>query len=102
MNTAELQRKLIAAARANPPGDQVPYAFEKRVMALLASRATTDHPVLWAAGLWRAAVSCVAVALLLGVWACFNPATASASAEDLSQNFESTLLAAVDQSTQTQ
>jgi ammonia channel protein AmtB len=44
----------------------------------------------------------VAVALLLGVWACFNPATASASAEDLSQNFESTLLAAVDQSTQTQ
>ena len=39
MNLAELQRKLIAAARANAPGDGVPYAFEKRVMALLASRA---------------------------------------------------------------
>jgi len=102
MNIAELQRKLIATARANPPGDQVPYAFEKRVMALLASSTTTDHLALWAAGLWRAAVSCVAVALLLGVWSCFNPATSGASAEDLSQNFESTLLAAVDQSTQTQ
>ncbi len=38
MNLAELQKKLIAAARANPPGDGVPYAFEKRVMALLAAR----------------------------------------------------------------
>ena len=97
-----LHKKLVAAARANPPGDQVPYAFEKRVLALLASRAATDNLVLWARGLWRAAVPCMAIALLLGVWACFNPATASASAEDLSQNFESTLLAAVDQSTQTQ
>ena len=101
MNPAELQKKLTAAARANPPGDQVPYAFEKRVMALLASRATTDNLVLWARGLWRAAVSCTAIALLLGVWACFNPAS-STGAEDLSQNFESTLLAAVDQSAQTQ
>ena len=38
MNIAELQKKLLAAARANPPGDRVPYAFEKRVMALLAAR----------------------------------------------------------------
>ena len=29
MNLAELERKLIAAARANPPSDRVPYAFEK-------------------------------------------------------------------------
>ncbi len=101
MNSAELQKKLIAAARANPPGDDVPYAFEKRVMALLASRAATDNLVLWARWLWQAAVSCVAIALMLGVWVCFSP-TSNASAEDLSQNFESTLLAAVDQSAQTQ
>jgi hypothetical protein len=101
MNSAELQKKLIAAARANPPGDGVPYAFEKRVMALLASRAATDHLVLWVHWLWQAAVSCVAIALMLGVWVCFSP-TSNASAEDLSQNFESTLLAAVDQSAQTQ
>ena len=97
MNIAELHKKLLAAARANPPGDHVPYAFEKRVTALLAARAATDPLALWVRGLWRAAVSCVAIALLLGVWAFFNP-TAPAKADDLSQNFENTLLASVDQS----
>ena len=101
MNPAELQKKLIAAARTNAPGDGVPYAFEKRVMALLASRATTNNLTLWARGLWRAAASCVAIALVLGVWAFFNP-TSGANAEDLSQNFENTLLAAVDQNIQIQ
>jgi len=101
MNVVELQKKLIAAARANPPGDGVPYAFEKRVMALLAARAAGDNLVLWVRGLWRAAASCMAIALLLGVWAIFNPAT-GVSAVDLSQNFENTLLATVDQSAQTQ
>ncbi|MGA2281309.1 MAG: hypothetical protein ABSG80_13505 [Verrucomicrobiota bacterium] len=97
MNIAELQKKLLAAARANPPGDRVPYAFEKRVMALLTARAATDPLALWIRGLWRAAVSCVAIALLLGAWAFFNP-TASTNTDDLSQNFENTLLASVDQS----
>lgn len=101
MNQAELQKKLIAAARANPPGQGVPYAFEKRVMALLASSPAIDNLVLWMHGLWRAAVSCLAIALMLGVWAFFNPAI-GAGTEDLSQNFESTLLAAVDQNTQPQ
>ena len=101
MNAAELQKKLMAAARANPPGDGVPYAFEKRVMALLTLRTANDNLGLWVRGLWRAAVSCTAIALLLGAWAFFNPA-ANANAVDLSQNFENTLLAAVDQSAQTQ
>ncbi len=101
MNPAELQKKLIAAARANPPGDGVPYAFEKRVMALLAARTLNTNPVLWVRGLWRAAVSCLAIALMLGAWAFFNPTT-TANAGDLSQNFENTLLAAVDQNAQTQ
>ena len=100
MNPAELQQKLIAAARANPPGDEVPYAFEKRVMALLASRAVTDNLAVWVHGLWRAAVSCLAIALLFGAWTFFSPA-ANASAGDLSQNFENTLLASVDQNAQT-
>jgi len=101
MNLAELQKKLIAAARAHPPGDGVPYAFEKRVMALLAARTAGGNLVLWVRGLWRAAVSCLAIALMLGVWAFFNPAT-GAGTGDLSQNFESTLLAAVDQNAPTQ
>jgi hypothetical protein len=91
-----LQRKLIAAARAHSPGDSVPYAFEKRVMALIAARAATDQLALWVRGLWQAAASCMAIALLLGAWAFFNPA-GSNNSEDLSQNFENTLLASVDQ-----
>ena len=101
MNFAELQKKLIAAARANVPGDQVPYAFEKRVTVLLAARVAPDNLALWVRGLWRAAISCVAVTLLFGAWAVLNPTT-SATTGDLSQNFESTLLASVDQSDQAQ
>ncbi len=99
MDIAELQKKLIAAARANAPGDQVPYAFEKRVTALLASRVAPANLDGWVRGLWRAAMSCVAVALLCGAWTFFNPA-ANTSTTDLSQNFETTLLASVDQADQ--
>ncbi len=102
MNLVELQKKLIAAARAHAPRDQVPYAFEKRVTALLASRVAPDNMALWVHGLWRAAVSCVAVTLLCGAWAVFNPAASPVLADDLSQNFENTLLASVDQSDQAQ
>jgi hypothetical protein len=97
MNLVELQTKLIAAARTDVPGEQVPYAFEKRVKALLAERGARDNLALWVGGLWRAAVSCVAITLLFGAWAVLNPTTASTTG-DLSQNFESTLLASVDQS----
>src|SRR3984957_14373983 len=101
MNIAELQKKLIAAAHAEALDDRVPYAFEKRVTALLASRVAPQNLDLWVRGLWRAAISCVAVALLCGVWTFFTPAT-SAGTDDLSQNFENTLLASVDQSDQAQ
>lgn len=96
MNLAELQNKLIAAARADVPDDRVPYAFEERMTALLASRVAPQNLELWVHGLWRAAVSCVAISLLLGAWAFLNPAP-PAGADDLSQNFVTTLLASVDQ-----
>src|SRR5471030_3043898 len=97
MKLADLQKKLIAAARTEVLDDRVPYAFEKRISALLASRVAPQNLDLWVRGLWRAAVSCVAVAMLCGAWAFFSPA-ASTGSDDLSQNFESTLLASVDQS----
>jgi hypothetical protein len=100
MNLVEVHKKLIAAARAHPPGDGVPYAFEKRVTALLASRVAPDNMALWVHGLWRAAVSCVAITVLLGAWAFFTPAVTTSS-NDLSQDFENTLLASVDQGDQT-
>jgi hypothetical protein len=101
MNVAELQKKLLAAAPAQPPDECVPYAFEKRVMALLASRTEADRWVLWTRGLWQAAAACVAVVLLLALGFFFIPKASSNSAE-LSQNFENTLLASVDQNDQAQ
>ena len=109
MRLNELNQKLIAAARAHAPSDHVPYAFEKRIMALLASRPVMDNLALWNRALWRAAVSCAALGLVLGVCSLFlpseaatvasNPATSTTSiTEDLSQALENTLLASVDQS----
>src|ERR1700745_308007 len=96
MNLAELQRKLTTAARLQKPDDSVPYAFEKRIMALIASRKAVDKWVFWTRGLWRAAASCVAVAVICGAVSLFSPA-ATDSGNDLSQDFENTLLASVDQ-----
>lgn len=95
MNLAELQKKLVAAARLESPDERVPYAFEKRILAQLAARTGADRLVFWARGLWRAAASCVAVAVLLGAFSLFLPATPNNS-NDLSQEFENTLLASAD------
>ena len=96
MNLADLERKLIAAARAHPPSDRVPYAFEKRILARLAARPLADGWELWGRALWRAAAPCVAIMLLLSAWSFLAP-TSATSANDLAQDFENTLLAAVDQ-----
>ena len=99
MNTEKLRKKLLAAARANPPRDHVPLAFEKRVLASLAAKPALDIAVLWARALWRAAVPCVAVTVLLGAFS-FMPTSTTTNAtneEDLSQTFEQTLLASSDQ-----
>ncbi len=96
MNVDELQRKLIAAARAIPPDDRVPYAFEKRIMARLSNRPVPDHWAQWARALWRGAAACVVVTLLCSAWS-FYSASATTPTTDLSQQLENTLLAAVDQ-----
>ena len=96
MNIAELQQQLIAAGRKQAADDRVPYAFEKRIMALVAERVAQSGRVLWARGLWRAAVSCVLLAVVCGVISLFTPATTDNNS-DLSQDFENTLLASVDQ-----
>ena len=95
MNLAELERRLIAAARTCPINEAVPYAFEKRIMAHLKTRAV-DEWSLWARALWRATAPCVAIMVLLGGWSLFAP-TSTAPGIDLSQQFENTVLAAADQ-----
>ena len=94
MNLPELQKKLIAAARANPPGDRVPYAFEKRIMARLEGRTAVDAWGLWGRALSRAAICSVIFMLLLGGASFFIPA--AGSQEPLSQVVDQTLYTAVD------
>jgi hypothetical protein len=96
MKLEQLQQKLIAVARANPPSDRVPFAFEKRIMAHLPARFETDPWTLWAKALWRGAALCVAIMLLSTAWAFLAPRN-PAPANDLSQDLENTLLAAVGQ-----
>jgi hypothetical protein len=95
MKLDELQNKLISAARSNPPSDRVPYAFEKRISALLAARPVLDRWAIWSRALWRGAVGCLAVLLLLGAGSFFLPHNSTTA--DLSQDFENTMLASADQ-----
>jgi hypothetical protein len=96
MNLTELERKLIAAARANVPSDRVPYAFEKRIMARLAVCPAVDKWALWGRALWRAAAPCAGIMLALVVWSLLTPPR-KAPVNDLSHALEQTLLAAADQ-----
>ena len=68
MDLLNLRKKLVAVARSNPPGEQVPYAFEKRIMARLAALPQIDEWVWWSRALWRGAAICTAVALLFSAW----------------------------------
>ena len=100
MHPADLHEKLLAVARAHPPSDQVPLAFEKRVTAGLRARSTADAVGWWAHALWRSAAACLGLAILLGAWSLLAPPRA-APRPDLSQQFEQTILAAVNQDTET-
>jgi hypothetical protein len=96
MNLSQLERKLISAARANPPSEQVPFAFEQRILARLGDRPAVDIWELWSRALWRGAATCTALMLLLGAWSCYL-AWEQPPATDLSQEFDNTVLAATDQ-----
>ncbi|MBI1842414.1 MAG: hypothetical protein HYR88_16375 [Verrucomicrobia bacterium] len=70
MSLETLYQRLLRVARANPPSERVPYAFEKRVMArLILARAQALDP--WAQisqGLWRAVIPCFAFTVMLFCW----------------------------------
>ncbi len=97
MKLTTLEKKLIRAARATAVEARVPYAFEKRIMARLAATAPVDLLGLWGRALWRAAIPCIATALLLGLWT-FWPRNNSGAGADFPVEFESAVLVAVDQS----
>jgi len=90
MNLDQLKTQLMTAARAVPPNDRVPYAFEKRVMARLVQGSRLDLLGAWSTALWRAAVGCVALVALSGLVALWN---SQSPVEDLSQEFETAVFA---------
>jgi len=93
MNLTGLQNKLIDAAKKNPPGDQVPYAFEKRIMARLTAVPRFDGWAQWVRSLWYGAAVCAAVALCMSVWS-FAPDDEQELAANFSQDLEQTILPA--------
>ncbi len=76
MNLAKLQEKLLAAARLDRPSEQVPYAFEQRIMARLRQVAqdSTEVWTAWARMLWRAATPCLGLTVVLVGLAAFTGA----------------------------
>jgi len=96
MKLTALEQKLIAAARAVIPSEQVPYCFEKRIMARLEDAAPLSVAALWSRALWRAALSCVVVTLIFGAAWALGPGSNSSST-DFSQDFESAVLVMADQ-----
>lgn len=102
MNINLLHEKLIRAARSNPPSDHVPYAFEKRVLALIRTEPIIDTLAVWTRALWRASIPCVAVMLLFTVWAIRTPESTTSPDlvnlsvdADLGDDLETTLMASV-------
>ena len=100
MNLTELRKKLLAAARAHPPGGDVPYAFEKRVMARLAEKPALDLFAIWNRTLWQAVAPCLAVTLFFGVWT-FLAQRHDNSGETLAADLENSLYAPFDNQTET-
>jgi hypothetical protein len=95
MNLDELNQKLVAVARKNPPGEQVPYAFEKRIMARLAGTPQFDEWAQWIRALWSSAAVCAAVAIAMSVWS-YAPDDDQELAANFSQDIEQTILSADD------
>ena len=95
MDLVELKKKLVAAARCQPPGDEVPHSFEKRIMARLNTRSQIDEWAWWGRALWRGAAACAAVALLLSAWS-FLPMTSS-TATNGAVDLEEAVLASVNE-----
>lgn len=74
MNYDQLQKSLLQAARRDLPSDRVPLAFERRIMARLAT-APVDVLTEWTAAFSRMAFSSLAVAAVACVINFSTPAS---------------------------
>jgi hypothetical protein len=92
MNIEGLRKRLLAAAQTQAPSDQAPYAFEKRVMARLATAPIADIWTVWNRILWRAAAPCVALTLVISTCSYLSPGNGT-SAYTLADDLETTVYA---------
>lgn len=79
----QLQTTLLQAARNDAPSDRVPYGFEKRIMALLPKTLHADGLAEWTMAFWRAALSSLGVALVIGAINVSVPSLSSDSGDAL-------------------
>ena len=91
MNLEHLEQKILTVARRQQPSDHVPYAFEKRIMALLKDPARRVADLQWGAALWRASIPCVAIGLFASALAFFS--AAPVTGPDLLADMENAVLA---------
>ena len=92
MNLEQLRKKLIVAARKHPPSQKVPYAFEKRILSRISERPIPDIWTRWCRPLWQAALSCVAITAICGIWA-YGHSPKPDSTDSFSQDFEAAVFA---------
>lgn len=92
MSPEQREKLIYAAARALPPSDHVPYAFEKRIMAALSGETPVDPWAVWSRLLWRAAAPCVAIMVAMSLWTVATSAGESTSVP-LATDLEQTVLA---------
>jgi hypothetical protein len=101
MKVELLQKKLVDAARANPPPDRVPYLFERRIMVRIRTQPVPDLGALWSQMLWRAVTPCLGFSLMIGAWAVLAPGrtvvTETGEVAEFSSDFEQAMLAVVDE-----
>jgi hypothetical protein len=98
MDSERLRSSLIAVARKTRVSEEVPYTFEKRVMARIAGGSPEDVLSLWGAALWKGAAACTvitAVCVALSLW------TVSSNGDSETDPFEAVVLAGADQMTET-
>jgi anti-sigma-K factor RskA len=98
MNLEALEQKLMQAARSHPPGEQVPYAFEQRILARVKDARRADPVAFWNRVLWRAAFSSIAITLLASAWIALAPAPDNS----LSDDFENIVYAGLNEITDSQ
>jgi len=88
MNPEDLRKSMITAVRGQPPSDQVPFAFEQRVMARIRAATAPDPTQFWATGLWRAVLPSAVLLAVTGFLHFQDPAAPELTGDPSSSSDE--------------